>query len=418
MTLSPQVCSEIAITPAGEKLPVQILKLLSSPGLYYSGLRLRDNISHLEKIQQAETNVHFAYAIKACSLRPVLQEIARSELRAEVQSLHEVRQANCAGIECRRLIWNGPRKSLSDLRHAAANGITIIIDSPSEGNDILDLWKDGLPVTGENLGIRLTLPKIEGYFSTQPNKLGMSYDETIALLGMLQAKRIAPYWFHCHALARTDSLEAYDRHVNLVSELLIRISLATGHYFRGVNLGGGFDSRLRLSSCKADIGDFASLAKKMLMSHPSFSIERLCFEPGRYVVEDSAFALGTVIRRKLREGRQWLVVDLSTNLLVPIPLARFDAATSTGDNCMPTSIVDGTCSPAGVLVADCYYPQAMEGAVIVFLNCGAYTSALMEPFLEPPAPIYWLEENRIDDVVSPQAAIQATDLFQAFSQLS
>lgn len=418
MTLSPHVSIAVGMTCAGQSLQPSLVRNLRTPGLYYSGVRLRENLAVLEQIQSLDDKIRFAYAAKACMLFPILKTVAGSRLLVEVQSLHELLQVVRAGIAAHRLIWNGPRKSTKDLEYAIKNRITVIIDSLSEGGDILRLIEDGHCISEEQLGLRVDVSEMKGYFSSHPGKLGMSREEAVSLIKSLQAQTMAPCWLHCHALARADRCDTYDLYIDHVVEVLRDIYAATRHRFEVVDLGGGIDSRSRLARHGLDISDFINIAKARLLCGAEWAPSKLCLEPGRYVVDDTAFGLGNVIRRKMRDGRQWLIVDLSTNLLVPVPLARFEVSVLPGVDGMPTSIGDGTCSPAGVLVANCSYPPAMEGDTVVFIGCGAYTASLMEPFFEPVAPIYWVEPDHIDELISPRASKHATDLYQGFENVT
>lgn len=410
-----RVSHAIHNTTAGAAFSVLCIERLKAPALYYSAPRLRENILHLEEIHEKEPRIKFAYAVKACCLYPVVAEVAKSRLMVEVQSPHEIHQANRSGIASDRLLWNGPRKNKRDLKEAFCKRITVIVDSISEGEDVIRLHSDGMPLCNQQIGIRISLPRIGGYFSNHTGKLGMSLDETVNLLRLFRRRGIAPYFFHCHALARVNNVVEYGNYLSVIIETLHGIFSATGHRFPIVDLGGGFDSRTRLATSGIDIEAFVDLARyRILDCEATLGVTDLIFEPGRYLVEDAAFGLCTVIRRKLRNGHQWLIVDLSTNLIVPLPLARFGVLVTSEANCMPTSIADGTCTPAGVIVADFLYPSVEEGEIIVFTDCGAYSAALAKPFFEPPAPIYWLDADRAKPVVSPSAAQEATDLFQAF----
>jgi diaminopimelate decarboxylase len=141
----------------------------------------------------------------------------------------------------------------------------------------------------------------------------------------------------------------------------------------------------------------------------------LIFEPGRFVVEDSALGLCSVVRTKTVGERRHVIVDLSTNLLIPLPLARFELVMppQSGET-FPTTICDGTCSPAGVFVRDVQAPRIAEGSRLALANCGAYTAALAEPFMEPPAPVLWCDSDGVHALVDREQMRAATDLVQGF----
>lgn len=403
--------ASIQSTVAGEHLVSECLAQLEVPSLCYSSPRLKSNIDLLEALHRGDRRLEFAYAMKACSLRPVLEVVTGSTMSVEVQSRHESLLAIEVGISPSRLIWNSPRKSSDDLKFAVQNNIRVIVDSLSEGLNLLDLAR-AEPVG--YYGVRLNLPLDQNYFVPANEKLGMSPDHLLSFLKSATDAACAPSILHAHVAARLDNVEILRTYIEALKAFMSRADSDLSFHFTALDLGGGWEARNRLERSGVSAQDLVNVAASGVFASPAgCNINTVIFEPGRFLVEDAGFALGRVIRRKILGNRQWLVLDISTNLLVPLPLARFEPAPASGDRMVLTSFCDGSCAPT-VFARDCPYPITEEGTFVVLLNCGAYSAALASPFFEPPAPIIWCNSDGSSHILSSESSRLVTRTLQGF----
>src|ERR1051326_8390655 len=229
-----EIRDQIAGISAGARLGDNIVARLNAPGLYYSASRLLENLDELIAIQRHDPQIAFAYAAKACTLRPVMQMVATTNLKVEVQSVHEMRQARRVGISGERFVWNSPRKKSGDMEVALSEGATVILDSPSEAEDVIEFAGGRSATISTQIGIRVMLSG-DGYFSTGAGKLGMPIGDAVAVVRRLQVKGIAPGILHCHALARVEDLAVYKTFLNAVTNIVREVRGATGHIFSTVD---------------------------------------------------------------------------------------------------------------------------------------------------------------------------------------
>jgi diaminopimelate decarboxylase len=308
-------------------------------------------------------------------------------------------------------LWNGPRKSRSDLAFAVGNGVQVVIDSLSEGIDYLELGAD--IEEAPEFGFRVAVGDGSTFIS-RDRKLGMSMDDCALFLRLAAERRRIPSILHAHALARCASPEQYAAYVRGVASVRQWIAGSFGMTIPVVDLGGGWEGRARGEAAGSTARALACSAVDVLCEDGT-PPRRIIFELGRYIVEDAAFGLASVVRAKVLGGQRWLVIDASTNLFIPLPLARFDILPPIEPGpLMRTTVCDGTCSPAGIIVADAMLPEYGEGDLLAILNCGAYTAALTEPFFEPAPPVLWLQDGASIEAVSPAQMRTATRLLQAF----
>jgi len=382
---------------------------IETPCFIYISDRIIENIEILtNKYKQKSIQVEFAYAIKACSLIPILKLINSKIEKFEIQSRYEAEICINAGIASKNLIWNSPRKSKTDIEFAINNGISVIIDNYSEGIDFLEL-SDEKNCT--NFGVRQSSTNTNS-FIRKNHKLGFLFDDLTRFLELCIEKGKYPNIFHYHTLARCDSVEDFSVHIDSAISSLNYIHENYGYTFPILNLGGGWDCNTRLQRKGLRSSDFVDLTTRKI-ENLNYKPRSVFFEIGRNFIEDTAVVACKIVRIKKIEDVYWLVVDVVTNLLVPIPLARFEVADLHKEKTEKFSsvICDGTCSPNGIIVESCLLPRMNEGDILYIINCGAYTTSLIEPFMEPPANIVLFQNDNFEIVIGNEQMRDIVDKF-------
>lgn len=150
-----------------------------------------------------------------------------------------------------------------------------------------------------------------------------------------------------------------------------------GHTFAIVDIGGGFDSRFLVELSGATADDFARAAERQL-GRVGYDF-RLHVEPGRFVAADAGIGLTRVVAGKRNAERAWLICDLASNVLTPLPDIAYHPIPTLPANgeWRRFSVGDGTCAPT-LICRDAVLPSGPEHRELALLNCGAYTTAFAE----------------------------------------
>lgn len=359
------------------------------------------------------------YAIKACALSPVLECIARSDWGADCQSLMEAKLALKAGIAPSKISLCSPRLSKQDLPWVIKTGLRLIADSKDQLEAIAQTLAQTTPGDSFCLGVRISLP-VAGTVRFH-SKLGMEPESIVDSL--LTLPQLKPYIkeLHHHGAARQTEPELLAEVAECISRLLLLIEEKTGIVFSHLNLGGGLEPESILNehgtSTEAILKRIiASLGTSLLASGKT-----LVFEPGRAVVKDAACALTAVTNLKMLHNNHIAVVDISTNLLIPLPLAQFvvtAAKLSEPASAKPLinyDIVDGTCSPAGVICKQVKLPSLQEGQRLIVHHAGAYTFSLAEPFYDWLPDLFWIDpQGKIKQILDRQKAERIVNLIWGY----
>lgn len=360
------------------------LERVETPCVVYSERRLRDNAdSFLSAARSAFPAARAVYALKACPFAGIARILLDCGLGAEIQSELELKIARAAGFEDAELVVNGPSKSAKIVHAVTRAAGAVIADSVEE---FLQLTESRGVV-----GLRINpTPPDSGLFISSSDKFGVGLD---AVDELLAGDSRRPDLLHMHTLSRANCPDMVIKGFSPLSEWRDRHDARSN---LRLNLGGGFDSRLRLEHQGTSLEELFKAYKGLFPD-----AEAPIFEPGRVMVEDAAVAVTTVQRIKTgADGATWAFVDMGTNLLVPIPAARFQVfplAPSRGPKRL-YSVADRVCSPNGVIGREIPLSELKEGARILVISCGAYTYSLAGSFCDPIAPALLFRQ---DGIVSP-----------------
>lgn len=384
----------------------------ATPAAFYSCRQILDNCCVYEAAVGARA-ANFRYAVKACPLAPVLRTIASAGWGADCQSVMEAELALEAGIAAQQISICSPRLDRRAVEFAVERQIILIADSV----DQMELLAECLaqrcftPSQSWHFGARLSLDvAATERFHT---KLGMEVADVVRCLDRFPVLRAHFNEIHHHGLARE-----FKDTVSTAIAASMRCALATieAHLeqpIRYINFGGGFEpeSLLRsvhgvttaelLAGVLASFDSLPSVPSITVAASgvPASTLHRQCgdrilvFEPGRAITKDASIIVTSVTNTKQLRGANIAVVDASTNLLIPLPLAEFSVALI-DDPCTERQvweIVDGTCSPAGVVARKASLPAIKPGAKLVVNNTGAYTWSLCEPFFDYLPQLWWID---------------------------
>ena len=365
----------------------EILKQLGTPLLVYSSARLRDNIAETAAAADAchhPIRVHFA--LKACYLIGVVSLVREAGFNVEVMSEFEYLLARRIGFSPDQVVVNGPAKRPEFLERAVTDGVSLInVESLSEIG-FLDTLGRRVGRTVE-VGLRinpLLSRSLRGPFAPPGSKFGFdvpSGEAAVAVKRIVRSRSLQLRAVHCHSYTRQYLPDAHRAHVAAVVKFVRRVEADLGVRIPVLDFGGGFGSRHLMEARGHTLGSF--IATMMDPLEGLKGDREVLIEPGRFVVNDAAVCLASVLSCKKNGGRRWGLVDAGRNILPPRENAEYVAIPSEprpgrtrytlGDFlCMPTephpvSFVSGTIEP---------------GEALAVFNSGAYTFSLAQSFGE------------------------------------
>jgi diaminopimelate decarboxylase len=321
------------------------------------------------------TSVHFA--LKSCYLPEVVRALRTAGAGIEVMSDLEWRLALRYGFAPEQVVANSPARSPRHLRDLVIGGAGLIgVDHLAE--------LDRVAVQARQAGrrarvaVRINPWSDPGTFIGTGGKLGADAGAATELIEAAQRSADCEVVaLHAHQLRHCADPDAFHDMVAALSGIAADTA-RRGRPVPTLNLGGGFEARFLMERAGFGAADFADAAREAMSPLPS--LPSVVLEPGRYVVGDAAVAFTSVIGEKVNSGRRWLVSELSSNVLIPLPsLAyhpvplRLDPAAAWQEY----AVGDATCAPTQ-LCGRARLPDTAARDGLAVLNCGAYTSVYAE----------------------------------------
>jgi diaminopimelate decarboxylase len=350
-----------------------------TPFLVMSLPRVRANATRISAALLREVGVQARqmYAVKSCYLTDVIETLHALGWGFEVMSDFELTMLLEQGIEGRELILTGLGWGDELCVKATEAGVRrFVVDTAA---DLASLVRASDPARPSGVLLRLNLGDSFGNtFFGADAKLGQSLHALTSMAVMINdIPELRLEGLHLHQFNRLADGNAYD-----AALVALSVAVATlrdqGISIEEVDFGGGLESIARLDGCGQPVEDFFSVLGRNVANTTGLS--SVVTEFGRAVVGDAAAMISRVVAVKEAEGRCWVVLDASTNTLVPIPGAVFDPVLLTGTAGRPMivcSFTDGTGSPVG-FAHDVTLPRPEVGDLVLLTECGAYTTVFSE----------------------------------------
>lgn len=384
----------------------QLLTQHGSPVLVLLPDRAADNVRSVRAAfgeRFPDVSVH--YAVKSCYHAGVVRAAKDAGAGIEVMSGLELQIARQLGFRAEEIVLNGLGRDEAYVSDSV--GVP-------EALNVLDTWEDFDTLARAarrarvvvNVAVRVTpwMPlELEGA-TPRDSKLGNHVDGE-SFWRLLRAVTENPWLnlrgLHAHQFTRAASLEDYGHYIAGFADAVVEAD-KRGYRFDVLDIGGGFEARSALEARGVRIDDFAGVAAEKLAG--ILHGYRLIVEPGRYVAADAAVGLTRVRARKPRAGFTWQIIDLATNVLIPVPGAEYYPVAlqeDAGDRVTIARIGDGTCAPS-TMCDDVVLPDMPSGAGLAMLNCGAYTTVFSHVWgPRPPAVVSMDADGAVEVVAGP-----------------
>ena len=240
-----------------------------------------------------------AYSVKTNSLPEVIKILSSHGSGFEVASLGEIKLVNKSkGLK----IFNGPCKTMQEVKLALKDKMLINVDSISEINKISSLIKKPLDAC-----LRV---------SFLDSKFGINELQVKSTLEYAKTKKINIVGLHFH-LGTQQNLKEYEENLIMFENLLGR--LTKEYKFNFMDVGGGFPDKQQLKNIGKTLEDYLLVIKNYLGKFNA----KIILEPGRAIVSDSMILVTKVQVIKENLGKNYAILDAGINLLPKITLASY-----------------------------------------------------------------------------------------------
>ena len=373
--------------------PVQeLLDNFGSPLYVVSETTIRESYRDLfQAFSSRYPKVQVAWSYKTNYLDAVCRIFHKEGSWAEVVSWFEYEKALNNGVDPRKIIFNGPHKSESELKQSIMNGSLIHIDHFDELYLILKLVQK-LPIKAK-VAIRVNMDT--GIYPHW-ERFGFNYENGEAwnaINRIMNTENMELVGIHTHIGTYIMSTSAYAMAASKLSDLAVRTDRKYNHKVRYIDMGGGFATSNTLkgaylpgSDTCPSFDDYAEAITGALLSseiRPE-DLPMLILETGRALIDDAGYLLGTVIANKrMASGRREMIIDIGINnlftsfwyehtILPGIPVTS---------NSEDTQICGPLCMNIDIIRQAVRFPLLQPGDPVVIERIGAYNMTQWMQFI-------------------------------------
>ena len=326
--------------------------------------------------------VQFAWSYKTNYLDAVCRIFHDEGSWAEVVSGFEYDKAIANGVPGNKIIFNGPDKSIEDLKKAIANGSYIHIDHFDELYDIISLAENS--EKKPKVAIRVNMDT--GVYP-QWDRFGFNYENGEAwnaLNRIMMSKKLELIGLHTHIGTYMMTADAYAVAASKLADLAVNLDKKYNHKIKYIDMGGGFASHNTLKGAylpgKDTCPTFDQYAEAISNAIINSEIDPdampiLFLETGRALIDDAGYIAGSVLANKrLSNGRRSMIIDVGVNLLFTsfwyeheiYPAEEVSAHTE------DTTIYGPLCMNIDIIRSAVMFPLLQKGDRYVIKRVGAY----------------------------------------------
>ncbi|SFC98290.1 diaminopimelate decarboxylase [Streptomyces aidingensis] len=343
------------------------------------------------------------FAVKACSLVPVLRLLDRLGVGCEAASPGELALARAAGVPAARIVLDSPAKTTAELREALRLGIAVNADSVQELDRLDALLAGGRAAPAGALGVRINPQLGAGRIgamstATATSKFGIPLADSGARAWLVRAFLERPWLtrLHCHVGSQGMPTEVMAAGARALLELADEINEAAGERrVTTLDIGGGLPVNFGSDEFSPTHADYA---RQLRAAAPGLFDGRygLVTEFGRSLVAKAGLVLARVEYVKTAGGRRIALTHAGAQIATrtvfapeawPLRVAAYDGRGRPKDAPEVRQDVAGPCCFAGDLVArDRLLPRLEQGDLAVLLDTGAYYASTPFGYNSLPRP--------------------------------
>ena len=390
----------------------------ATPFFVFSERRLRDNV---EAVTSAFRSRHPAtevfYASKACSNLWFLHVVRDAGGNVEVNAGGELEKALAVGFRPRQIVFNGVAKTRQEIARAVAAGVrAFMVDSICELRRIGEVAAslDAVAVVAPRIDVHVPTLTHPGLETAHGGKAGMDRDDAAPAFRLAaEHPNLDPAGMHLHIGSQITSVEPYRQALDAALDIVDEVEAAAGVRLRFLNAGGGFAVPYREAPVTCHPSDyFCSLLTAddyaevvgggIARRRPDLA---LFLEPGRSIAATTAVLVSRIENEKTKGRRdaagrrvgdeRWLTVDAGFNTLLEHTNYHWYYRTVVADRAGEEAdtefrLAGPLCDGGDVYAGDAdsayrWFPAATTvGDVVAFLDAGAYTLEMMNPYNARP----------------------------------
>ena len=291
---------------------IKLAKKYKTPFYCYSLGQIKYNYQMLKNAFK-NVNPLICFSVKSNSNLALLKELKKMGSGADVVSIGELLKAIKAGINNKKIVFSGVGKTEEEILAAIKKRVLLInVESENEVNLINKIAKRISKKI--SIGIRLN-PNVTGKthkkISTggKDEKFGLVYNDFINLCKKInKMKNLNLLGLSVHIGSQITNIKPFKK----VLVVIDKIINTTKINFKFIDLGGGMGISYSQKEKAFNLKEYAKLVNRFSKDKNS----KIIFEPGRFIVGNSAILITKIIYIKKSGGKNFIILDAGMNNLM------------------------------------------------------------------------------------------------------
>ena len=290
----------------------KLVKKYRTPFYCYSLSQLKKNYNVLNSAFRTVKPI-ICFSVKSNSNLTLLKELKKMGSGADVVSIGELLKATKAGINAKKIVFSGIGKTEEEIRMAIKKGVLLInAESESEVNLINKVSKKISKKT--SIGIRLN-PNVTGKthqkISTggKDEKFGLTYNDFVNLcIKIRKMKNLKLEGISVHIGSQITNVKPFKKVLSEINKIINKTKIN----FKFIDLGGGMGISYTKKEKQLNLKQYAQMVNKFMKDKNS----KIIFEPGRFVIGNTAVLITKIIYIKKSNNKNFIVLDAGMNNLM------------------------------------------------------------------------------------------------------
>ena len=364
---------------------IKLAKIYKTPFYCYSLGQLQDNY---QAFKDAFKNINplICFSVKSNSNLKLLNELKKMGSGADVVSIGELLKAKKVGIKSNKIVFSGVGKTEEEIFMAIKKNVLLInVESENEVNLINKIAKKISRKIA--IGIRLN-PNVTGKthkkISTggKQEKFGLTqYDFLNLCKKVKKMKNLKLEGISVHIGSQITNVSPFKKVLSVLNAIIKKTKIN----FKYIDLGGGMGISYSKKEKPINLKKYSKLINKFLKNKNL----KIIFEPGRFIIGNSAILITKIIYIKKSNGKKFVILDAGMNdLMRPalydayhqiIPLKR------TGKSLKGNiEFVGPICESSDKFLTEKKFQKIKEGDYVSLANVGAYGMSLSSNYNTRP----------------------------------
>ncbi len=365
--------------------------------------------------------VNMMFASKSLSTLATSVILKQEGFGFDVVSAGEIYTVYKAGVDMKKVLFNGNNKSLEELTLALELGVgRISVDNFFE----LDLLNELAKSYKKTVDILLRVtPGIEchthEYIQTGhlDSKFGFDLtqiDEAVELI-INSYSNLKLHGLHAHIGSQIFETKVYHDEIEILIKEIARLDEKYGLKLDEINIGGGLGVKYTEKDCPPSTYEIADVIIDSLNeSVKKYGIEppALFIEPGRSIISTAGVTLYTIgSSKQVPHGKKYIAIDggMADNPRPSMYQAQYSAEIANfkeNDSLQTVTIAGRFCESGDILIKDIELPEPAEGDILCVYNTGAYNYSMASNYNRVQKSQMVLVNNSKSDIIISRETLE------------